>query len=63
MIIPGGTEPTSRFNNNRFIGDDIQNNIRIPLTLPYSHQNSVPNNNTSALRGISLLDAEVPAQF
>lgn len=63
MMIPGGTEPTSRFNNNRFIGDDIQNNIRIPLTLPYSHQNSVPNNNTSVLRGISLLDAEVPAQF
>ncbi len=62
-MIPGGTEPTSRFNNNRFIGDDIQNNIRIPLTLPYSHQNSVPNNNTSALRGISLLDAEDPAQF
>lgn len=63
MMIPGGTEPTTRFNNNRFIGDDIQNNIRIPLILPYSHQNSFSINNTAALRGISLLDAEVPTQF
>jgi hypothetical protein len=49
-------EQQSRFQQNRLMHDQ-----QIPLVLPYSHQHSVPINNTVALRGISQIENSDPS--